>query len=257
MLTRILGVSLLAGAVAGVISAGIQHYTTVPILLKAETYEKAEKASINDTGTNRISWSFGGAQVILAQAEIGSHDHAVDDHSAEAWAPEDGVERTLYTSLATVGTGVGFALILLAVMIVSGVPITARSGMLWGLGAFIATGLAPGLGLPPEIPGSAAAELASRQAWWLATAAATALGIWLLFRRSEPVAIVSAIVLIVAPHVIGAPEAEAFTSAAPAELAGHYASTSLAIQAVVWLLVGACVGYFWQRFEPASGELGS
>lgn len=252
MLTRILGVSLLAGALAGVLVAGVQHFTTVPLILKAEVYEKPEASSAIDTGVTRTSWSFGGAQVLLAQTETSGHDHSAGEHSDhEAWEPADGIERTLYASLATIGTGVGFALMLLAIMIVSGVEITVRSATLWGLGAFVATGLATGLGLPPEIPGSAAAELLPRQIWWISTAVATALGIWLLFQRSQPLAIAAAVALIVAPHLIGAPEPEAFSSTAPAELAGHFASSSLAVQATLLLLVGAFVGYFWRRFEPA------
>jgi cobalt transporter subunit CbtA len=252
MLTRILGVSLLAGALAGVLVAGVQHFTTVPLILKAETYETADASSASDTGFTRTTWSLGGARVHLAHTQAGGNDHSAGEHADhEAWGPADGIERTLYTSLATIGTGVGFALMLLAIMIVSGVEITVRSATLWGLGAFVATGLATGLGLPPEIPGSAAAELLPRQIWWISTATATALGIWLLFQRSQPLAIAAAIVLIVAPHLIGAPEPEAFSSTAPAELAGHFASTSLAVQAMLLLLVGAFVGYFWRRFEPA------
>jgi len=254
MLTRILGVCLLAGALAGVLVAGVQHFTTVPLILKAEVYEKAGASSAIDTGVARTTWSLGDAQVLLAQAETetGGHDHSAGEHSDhEAWGPADGIERTLYTSLATIGTGVGFALMLLAIMIVSGVEITVRSATLWGLGAFVATGLATGLGLPPEIPGSAAAELLPRQIWWISTAVATALGIWLLFQRSQPLAIAAGVALIVAPHLIGAPEPEAFSSTAPAELAGHFASSSLAVQAMLLLLVGAFVGYFWRRFEPA------
>ena len=251
MLTRVVGACLAAGALAGLLVAIVQHFTTVPLILKAEVYERAAASSAGSTGSAKTAGSFGDAQVFLVQAEAGSQDHAGHDHSAEAWQPEDGFERTLYASLATVGTAVGFALMLLAIMIVSGVEITIRSATLWGLGAFVASGLATGLGLPPEIPGSAAAELMSRQVWWLGTTAATAVGIWLLFQRTHPFAMGAAAVLIVAPHLIGAPETETFSSTAPAELAGHFASTSLAVQALLWLLTGAFAGYFWKRFEPA------
>ena len=64
-----------------------------------------------------------------------------------------------------------------------------------------------------------------------------------------PIVLAAGIVLIMAPHVIGAPHAGAFTSTAPAELAGHFTSASLAVHAVLWLLVGATSGYFWQRFN--------
>ena len=241
MLSRILAVSLAAGALAGLLSSGIQHFVTVPLIIKAESYEKADETPAH---IQSGSWEFNGARVVLA------HNHAPadgDQHEVGAWEPADGLERTAYTSLATVGTAVGFSLILLAAMLASGVPVTARSAAMWGLGAFIATGLAPGLGLPPEIPGSAAAELLPRQIWWISTAAATAAGIWLLFQREQLHFIVAAFALIAAPHLIGAPHAAAFQSTAPAELAGHFASASLAVQAILWTSVGALAGLFWQN----------
>lgn len=246
MFTRILGVSLIAGAIAGICTAAIQHVVTVPLILQAEVYENAAESK---AAPEKTSWTLeGGARVFLA------HGDAAEGHAeagAEAWQPADGVERTLYASVVTVGTAVGFSLMLLAAMLASKTPITARTAALWGLGAFVATGLAPGLGLSPEIPGSAAAELLSRQIWWLSTAAATAAGIWLLFQRTELAALLGGLALIALPHIIGAPHAEAFTSTAPAELAGHFASASLAVQAILWLLVGSLVGYFWQRGQTA------
>ena len=44
---------------------------------------------------------------------------------------------------------------------------------------FLVFGLAPGLGLTPELPGMLAEELSKRQAWWICTALATA-------RRTTP-----------------------------------------------------------------------
>lgn len=250
MLTRILGISLAAGAIAGVLTATIQHFVTVPLILQGEVYEKAAESKAEKT-----SWTLdSGARVILAHADALAQPEGHAGHhqdAAEAWEPADGTERTLYASVATVGTGVGFALMLLAAMLASRVPINVRSAALWGLGAFIATGLAPGLGLSPELPGSAAAELLPRQIWWTSTALATAAGIWLLFQRAQPLTVAIGLLLIVAPHLIGAPHPDKFASTAPAELAGHFASASLAVQAVLWLTVGALVGYFWDRSQPA------
>lgn len=243
MLTRILGVGLLAGVIGGLLVSAIQHVTTVPLILQAEVYEKAAEQAATP---KKSSWNFDGeARVILVHGD--KAEHAAE---AEAWGPADGIERTAYTSLATVGTAVGFAFMLLAVMLASKAAITLRTATLWSLGAFIATGLAPGLGLSPELPGSAAAELLPRQIWWFATAALTATGIWLLFQRSSATAIAIALAVIALPHVIGAPKVHEFTSTAPAELAGHFTSTSLAVHALLWLAVGAFAGYFWQRTSP-------
>ena len=242
MLTRILSVGLLAGALSGLMVSGLQHVTTVPLILQAEVYEKAaEKPAGHEHSSLNTS---GDAQIILAHGEAA----VAGEPGAEAWEPADGLERTAYTSIATIGTGVGFALMLLAAMIASGAEITAKSAALWGLGAFVATGLAPGMGLAPELPGSAAADLLSRQIWWASTASATAVGIWLMFRMPSLPMLAAGVVLIAIPHVIGAPQPVAFSSTVPAELAGHFTSTSLALHAVLWVVVGAMAGYFWQRF---------
>ncbi len=249
MLTRMMAAGLLAGVVSGLFVSGFQQITTVPLILQAEAYERAgakppkpEPSSLPDSASE--------AHLILTHGD--AHVEGDDAKTATAWSPADGVERTAATTVATVGTAAGFALMLLAVMLGTGTSITTRSAALWGVAAFFATGLAPALGLPPELPGSAAAELVPRQLWWFATAAATALGIWLIFRTTVPARLAAGIALILAPHLIGAPHPLAYTSTAPAELAGHFTSASLAVHAMLWLLVGASSGYFWQRFNRAA-----
>ena len=105
--------------------------------------------------------------------------HNVD---AGAWAPTDGWERAAFTTLATVGTSFGLGLILLGAMILADARIDARHGLMWGAAAFAATGLAPALGLSPELPGAAAADLIARQLWWFGTALATSAGLFLTLR---------------------------------------------------------------------------
>ena len=234
MLHRILWAALVAGIVAGLATAVLQHFTTTPLILEAEAYENgvAETASLQS------------GLLVLAHVH---GDHA--EGAGESWAPADGLERTLYTAVATIGTAFGFALILLSAMILAGAPITARSGLLWGLAGFAAAGLAPALGLAPELPGSAAAALEERQVWWIATALATAAGLWLVLRVARPLAIAGGIALILLPHVIGAPHPGGFTSTVPAELAGHFAAASLVVMAVIWALAGTLAGWMWQRGE--------
>jgi cobalt transporter subunit CbtA len=236
MLNRILWAALVAGIIGGVATAVLQHFTTTPLILEAEKYEGGEADLAAPA-------SFGEARLVLV------HSHG--DHAEEGagWAPADGVERSFYTSVATIGTAFGFALILLSAMILAGAPITARSGLLWGLAGFAAAGLAPALGLAPELPGSAAADLGARQLWWIGTAVATAGGLWLALRISTPAAIAGGIVLILLPHLIGAPHPHEFTSTVPAELSGHFAAASLVVMAVVWVLAGTLAGYVWQRGE--------
>jgi cobalt transporter subunit CbtA len=232
MIRLVLVAGLLAGLAAGLATAVVQHFTTVPLILAAEAYE--------------------------AGTAVASHDHAPGEtrdggraHGpAAAWAPADGLERTLSTSIATVVSAVGFALMLIAAMLAAGERIGPSTALAWAAGGFAATGLATGLGLPPELPGSAYSDLVARQAWWFGAAFATATGIYLLLKRPGALAKASGALLLVAPHAVGAPIAEGYASTAPAELAAHFAATSLVVHAVFWALTGAAVGVVWRRLGP-------
>lgn len=190
--------------------------------------------------------TIGGAPILLAHAPGEAH---VDGD--EAWAPEDGLERTLYTGLATVLCAVGFAFLLTAGMLIAGDAITERRALAWGVAAFVATGLAPGFGLSPELPASAAGPLELRQLWWLGTAVATAAALWLFLRSDAPWAKLAAVVLVLAPHLIGAPQPEMFESRVPAELSAEFTARSLAFSALMWIAVAWAVAFFWRRFGPA------
>ena len=79
-----------------------------------------------------------------------------------AWAPADGFERSAFTALANVVTAIGFALLLVTASELSGGLTGWRQGVFWGLAGFAVFTLAPGLGLPPELPGMPAADLGRR-----------------------------------------------------------------------------------------------
>jgi predicted cobalt transporter CbtA len=55
--------------------------------------------------------------------------------------------------------------------------------------------------------------------------------------------------LILAPHLVGAPQPIAHESAVPAGLASQYATASLAAAAVFWLLLGPMLAYARLWFE--------
>jgi cobalt transporter subunit CbtA len=188
--------------------------------------------------------------------------HSASEHAATAgeqeWAPGDGMERILYTSTATIAASIGFALLLIGGMLAAGEKITEQRAIAWAAAGFVATGLAPAAGVSPELPGMAAADLVSRQAWWFLTAALTALSIWLFLRTESLPLRVLAVALLVAPHVLGAPHlAEAGTSKVPAELAARFAAMSLAVQAALWVATGYAAGFFWQRLEPRPAASGA
>ena len=232
MLTRVLSVGLLAGLLAGLLIAALQQVTTTPLILVAETYEKQGDAA---------------SAAPPASGASKEHDHA---GHADGWKPADGLPRFFYTSITTVATAVGIAFLLMAGMIFAGEPIDERRSLAWAIAGFVATGLAPAAGLAPELPGSGAGDLIARQLWWIGTAAATALALWAFLRIENPVARLGAVVLLLAPHVIGAPHSHAFESKVPAEIAAEFAALSLVVQGLLWALAGIAVGLLWPRFAP-------
>jgi len=232
MLVRVLKVGLLAGLLAGLLVALLQQVATTPLILRAETYEAA------------------GSAAPAAHSHDGqghTHDHG------EGWKPREGLERFTFTAIATIATAVGVSFVLLAAMLLGGATIDRRSAVAWAIGGFIAVGLAPAAGLAPELPGSASGDLAGRQAWWIGTAVATALALWMLARFDKPLVIVGALLLLIAPHVIGAPQPHAFESRVPAELAARFAALSLIVQGVLWACAGAAIGSLWPRTARPAG----
>ena len=160
----------------------------------------------------------------------------------EGWAPADGFERFAFNVVANVVTGIGFALILVAASEFAGGIGNWRQGLFWGFAGFAVFTLAPNLGLPPELPAMPAADLAQRQIWWTATVVATAAGLGLLaFRKSLPLAVI-AVGLIVAPHIVGAPQPDSFESPIPDGLHHQFVVAVTLTNLVFWLVLGAVAG---------------
>jgi cobalt transporter subunit CbtA len=213
-----------------------QQLTTVPLILKAEVYEGEGPAT-----------------------PAHDHDHgdaaapsAVHEHGDEGWQPADGFERTAFTLLANIVTGVGFALLLIAASELAGGIAGWRQGVFWGLAGFAVFTLAPGLGLPPELPAMPAAELGARQLWWVATVLSAAGALALIFYGRSPLAIVAAIALLVAPHLIGAPEQVSYDTPIPEGLHHSFVVAVVLTALLFWVLLGALAGLFRERFIHAS-----
>jgi|SRR5215470_6173725 len=219
-----MSVVFLSGTLAGLALFVVQRLTVIPLIETAETYEAAQHAN---TGA---------------------------PHEEEGWQPANSRERTLFTAMTTILTGIGFAAILFGGLVLSGARVNARSGALWGLVAFVCFGLAPALGLPPQPPGTAVAGVAERQIWWIGTALATALGLWLaagqkrtwLFR-------ITGIVCLLLPHLIGAPVGRG-QSAVPAQLIRRFAITSLVTTGIFWLMLGITGGFLCSLLEGDQQE---
>ncbi|WP_181706158.1 CbtA family protein [Chthonobacter rhizosphaerae] len=251
MLKRVLSAACAAGLAAGLATAALQHVTTVPLILEAERYETAvlDGWSAPEPGLMTAVAAHGDAAPGHAHGE-GVQAHGGGDHAHGGWSPADGLERTLATTVATVVSGIGFALVLIAVLLLAGERITARTALAYAVGGFAATGLATGVCLAPELPGSAAAGVEARQLWWIGTAAATAAGLYLILKTRHAAALPLGLALLVVPHLVGAPHPDGYTSTVPAEIAARFAATSLAVHAAFWAAVGLGVGILWQRGEP-------
>ena len=244
MVNRVLAVSLLAGLFAGLLVAALQHVTTTPLIIKAEAYETALRRAT----PSHAAFS-GEARLILAHGPAGTEATHEDE-----WKPQDGFQRTLFTSLVTIATGIGFAALLLAGMIAANERIDDRRALAWAACGFFASGLLPAAGLAPELPGSAAADLVSRQIWWIGTALVSAGGLFVFLRMEQPWLRALALAAILAPHVIGAPHPAGPESKVPAEVAAHFAALSLATTAALWLATGLAVGLLWPWAERRTAE---
>lgn len=230
MLTSALGAGLVAGIFAAILHfAFIQH-----LILTGETYESGEAVH------------FGGV--------MEGHDHAAHDHGAEAGhdhhhdAAAGDLQRNGLTVVFYILTQVSFALLLVAgfgLARMFGVEVTARDGILWGIAGFAALQLAPAMGLPPELPGTMAADLGARQMWWTGTVVATAGGLALLAFGRSPWTALAAVAVIALPHVIGAPVPDGFSGVAPPELAGSFAARALGVGLAVWAVLGWTAGRLW------------
>jgi cobalt transporter subunit CbtA len=231
-----------AGLLAGLILAVLQTFATVPLILQAETFENAG-APAHDHGAAPVEADSAAA----APAE---------SHALETWAPEDGFERFGYSVAVNIVSGIGFALVLVAASEFAGGISSWRQGMIWGFAGFAVFTLAPGLGLPPELPAMPAADLFARQVWWIGTVAATAAGLALIaFRGSAPLSILG-VALIVLPHIIGAPQPESHESPIPEGLHHQFVVAVTVTNLIFWVALGGTVGLVRQRFLGQPGNLG-
>jgi cobalt transporter subunit CbtA len=208
--------AILAALCAGLVNSAIQHFRVTPLILHAESFESVPHTH-----------------------DIGTPAHT---HDAEEWAPQDGIERTAYTVLAYLLAAAGFALVIGAVSLFFNLPITFANGVVWGFAGFLVFTLAPAFGLAPELPGMPAAEVFPRQIWWWSTAISTGAAALLLAKTRAGWALALVVVLVAAPHIIGAPQAPDEPSAVPAHLATEFAATALGTAAVFWIVLGLAFG---------------
>jgi cobalt transporter subunit CbtA len=228
MITRILRTAGFAGLLAALLLTLMQSLWLTPLIHTAETYEQAAPAVHDHEG--------GGA--------------AGHEHEAAAWEPEDGWQRVLSTTGGNLVVAVGFGLMLAGLYTLRS-PGRTTEGLLWGLAGYAVFTLAPTLGLPPELPGTAAADLASRQTWWIGTAASTAVALALIvFARGWPLKLVGAVLLVI-PHLVGAPQPLEHHSVAPEALEAQFRWTAQLVNVVFWLALGVATAWLFRRHPQA------
>ncbi|MDD1620848.1 MAG: CbtA family protein [Methylococcaceae bacterium] len=208
---RLVAASLLAGILAGLLLSILQHYQTLPLILAAERFETPDPGHVHD------------------------------------WQPEDGWQRNLLTVLFNGLTGFGFALLLTGAMYWRGDGGYQR-GLAWGVGGYLVFFAAPSLGLPPELPGTDSAALHSRQAWWLFTAVATGIGLSGLFLSQNRLLQIAGAILLIVPHLIGAPHPAVIHASAPEALQHSFVLMSSISNGLFWLTLGGLSGWLLPKF---------
>lgn len=228
MLRRMISNALLAGLIAGLLLTVVQRIQVIPLIQQAEVFEQ-QAAGNHQNGH--------------------SHDHDHAKNEATSWSPGNGLERTLYTLLANVLSGTGFALLLIAGMSLRK-KVTWKTGVIWGIAGYLVFFVAPASGIPPKLPGIITAGLAESQIWWAATAATTAVGLaCLAFGRSALLKSIG-IVFLLMPHLVGAPQPPAVTNnPALQTLAQQFVIATTITNFIFWLALGSTAGWLVNKFQ--------
>ncbi|OZG72696.1 hypothetical protein BTA51_14300 [Hahella sp. CCB-MM4] len=288
---RIILNALFVGLLAGLLLTAAQTIGVTPIIFAAEVYETADEAPVADHDHQAMTDHDHESSVDSHEHGINeNHEHGLDDslelglvenhehgtsenhnhqqaateghsheHDSEAWAPEDGAERTLYTLVSNILASIGFSALLLSLMAQAqamGITnINISRGAAWGIAGFIVCFAAPGIGLPPEIPGIEAAPLEYRQEWWLLAVVASATGLAVL--AFSPIKYKALGLLAIAvPYVIGAPQhqgpefghPDANAVAALSSLHHDFIIASSVANLIFWVAMGILSAWVLKRW---------
>lgn len=213
--------AVIIAIIAGLFLSLYQYFVITPIILASEVYEIIEP---------------------------------IKDNTVKIWSPEDGIERSSFSFVANFLLCFAYGLLLLSAMAIKN-SITLVQGIFWGLAAYLSIFIAPALGLAPEIPGMEAAHLEGRQTWWIFTVLSTIFALWLIAFKPITFKAIGGLLLIV-PHLIGAPQAthHGFVNTNPQAVHALTAlwhdfilQTSLA-NALLWLIIGSLSAFLTAKF---------
>ncbi|MEP7083514.1 MAG: CbtA family protein [Betaproteobacteria bacterium] len=218
MFARIVAAAALAGLLAGLLLSALQQVAIAPLILAAEVREDAARAAGN-----------------LPHADP-------DTDHAHAWTPAGPRQRLAATAAANIAVATGFALLLAALMSLRDAS-GWRAGLAYGAAGYAVVFVAPALGLPPELPGSASAPLQVREVWWIATVIASAAGLGLIAFTRKPALRAAGIMLLLAPHAVGAPQPAAHDALHPAAAVTDFIRATYLVNGALWLALGGLVGY--------------
>ena len=247
--------SLLVGLIAGAVVTFAQTMDVIPIIQGAEEFEGAEPEP-------QATEKSGG--------DHSDHDHSGHHHhgsDGDEWAPEDGWERTTFTFIANAIVAMGFGLLLMSAMMASQKysPLKLNTeawwyGLVWGLGGFVITWAVPAIGMAPEIPLQAAADLGTRQLWWILTVVCTGAGLGVLIFSGAMWRWLVGPVLLAIPWLVGAPphpegpmfpDQPAEAAAALEALAAKFAGATAIANAVLWIVIGWLSAWSVRRVLPS------
>lgn len=138
LILRLFAAAIAISLIMGALATALEYIRVVPLILDAEAFETDEPAGPNGT---------------LVEPQ--------------EWAPNDGAERGGFTLLSNCIISLGFSLLLLGISIIDHDHISTRSGLQRGVAGWVIFMGLPCAGLPPELPGMAAADLTDRQWWWI------------------------------------------------------------------------------------------
>jgi len=145
LLTRLIIAAFGAAVIVGSVATAFQYVRVVPLILEAEAFERRRLQETN-----------------------------------EEWAPAEGAERGLFSWLSNVLVAFAFAQLLLVFCALDHAHVSLRSGLQRGAVGWSVFMALPCVGLSPELPGMAAAELTDRQWWWLYAVLLAACGFTLI-----------------------------------------------------------------------------
>ena len=243
--------AVVAGLIAALVFTVVQSVWVTPLILQGEVYADAAEAALHSHVHE--------GHIVAADADS-HHDEGHETasgghhHDENEWKPEDGWQRTLFTFGANLLMGVGYAFVLVALYLLWRQPQNLLGGALYGVAGFLVFFVAPALGLPPELPGTAAAELSVRQEWWAMTAAATAIGLFLVFSQNNWGMRILGIAIVIAPHFVPAPQPAIESSLAPEELQSQFRVATTVANAAFWLALGVASAVMFRKLVTTGSQ---